>query len=1508
MERIKQIIRNINILANDPESSIEGILSAISGGVHDYFRADEGNVGQFFCYIVLYQTYLPLRLAAVNPSNYRDALKTALEKASEQNNIGLSYQAYRSRESQRTGDVINSKYYVAHNSPDLPPTCSQLSVPIIAYRRRPRPEHSLETIGVISIESDTTDAFSAEHQLAIELLADYAAGIIDSRRIALSLEALQAATQKLSSALSLDTVKAICESVVGMAVEILHSLHQEVAYCHVGLLETAGDDRILRFEASFDSDSKLSQALGSTNINLDHPDKGKAGIVGRCILQNETINVGDVREDKDYIILDERVRSQLAIPIRFEDAILGAISIEYFEAHAFDMNEQRILESLAAAAAIAIQNLRLRLALQVISAAAATYQDISDILMLVREKTIDMASFRQGKSVQAAIGIVSKEGGVRYDYPLIAEGSGTLLLKVGQGLSHRVIRSGNEVYSPNVKRDFDYVARTEDTISEFLAPIMLGKTVIAILSIQSSAEDAFSEYSFQMVRLFAQQAAIAIRNHRLFRALRKLHEISSQSTSILGKTTGVDVMTTEQLPLMEGYEALDETENTDTQTFASIADETSSRLLMNAVDEQDLAILLFKRARDIVAFNQEAQFENMLVAFIPSDEEKIVHLYDFAQFDKNKKPNYEQHPLSELTIISSTVRRLSIITSNHDKLPSLEAYQDYESYVFAPMVLDTVCVGAIGIFGHRKDAFNQDDEWILQSIADRAAEAYSNFRRVRRLSEGVLALNEIDNRIVKLLVSEDETSSEKGLTAIWEFIVDKALILSEAEGSSLYLYRVATNTIEKIADKGLYHNSPVGQHYRLEEEGLVSTLAARSKAITTQVDLKTLPRSETNLSALAIPLLADEREFGEEADGQLGLIGVLTVRSQRENAFNNEKVDMLKALAGQAVVAMRYAKLLARMGDLFNTNLKLSTLSYEQAAETILEKALEFISPKVGLRGMVYRLDIADAQLHRLYDVGFDESDANFLLKTAELSLSSRNGISEAAYYRKLNAVKDVQADERYKPYYQNSNVRSLISIAIYGSRESLEGSSEPPKVLRGVLVVMSSQPNVFNRIDRRLLIYFANQVELAWSYVAQRTRMVNLATINQEWGQIASEEKSGREETWASLRVWEKVKVLIGADAGVIFEQHHGKGSLTVADNRHLAPNFKELQPEIQVGQGIAGWVAATQKALNIPDVDELPRIEFGEAEEAPENQLYYMTGLYHTKPSHNLGDTFMALASQSALAVPMFDRESKFRGLIQVESPVPHAFDANDMRFLQVLANQAWSVMDTREKQRKQWEADVLPTFFAMLHDQKGMLQGLRLLLKSEALDKNQRFGASINNLQSYVNFIEEAHSAFHELGAESHHSPSDILPIPEALNYIHKQYKGMYPTLADSFQIKLENCENRCVLMDMRLIYVFRNLISNAVAYAKPPYILGATVETRTDMIVFYIEDAGPGLEKAMLEKVFEPKFGKDSDGWGLGLWFTQMFVESLGGVIEVSSAPNHPTRFTFWIPTAQCVIGD
>jgi Signal transduction histidine kinase, nitrogen specific len=62
---------------------------------------------------------------------------------------------------------------------------------------------------------------------------------------------------------------------------------------------------------------------------------------------------------------------------------------------------------------------------------------------------------------------------------------------------------------------------------------------------------------------------------------------------------------------------------------------------------------------------------------------------------------------------------------------------------------------------------------------------------------------------------------------------------------------------------------------------------------------------------------------------------------------------------------------------------------------------------------------------------------------------------------------------------------------------------------------------------------------------------------------------------------------------------------------------------------------------------------------------------------------------------------------------------------------------------------------------------------------------------------------------------------------------------------------------------------------------------------------VEDDGPGVPPAMIEKIFYPMVTTRADGSGLGLPIAQYLVQSHGGLIECRSRPGN-TVFSVLLP--------
>jgi len=272
-------------------------------------------------------------------------------------------------------------------------------------------------------------------------------------------------------------------------------------------------------------------------LSLDLPlDKDK-GITVRAARTGKPVLVSDVRKDKAYVKGGEGILSELAVPIKIGDRVIGVLNVESKKLGAFDENNEKLLEILASHAAIAVTNLKRQEGLSALNEYAQNLnmtKDIEEIYKLTldaMEKTLgfEYAAFLMIKGKMLSLMAQRK-------YPKKLEIN--LQLDGDKGVTVKAAKTGKPVLIPDVRKEKTYVgAGVKGMLSELAVPVKAGKRVLGVLNVESKRLAAFDEEDKKLLEILASHAATAISNLKRQETLRviskKIENLMKSSTKIM---------------------------------------------------------------------------------------------------------------------------------------------------------------------------------------------------------------------------------------------------------------------------------------------------------------------------------------------------------------------------------------------------------------------------------------------------------------------------------------------------------------------------------------------------------------------------------------------------------------------------------------------------------------------------------------------------------------------------------------------------------------------------------------------------------------------------------------------------------------------------------------------------------------------------------------------------------------------------------------------------------------
>ena len=309
------------------------------------------------------------------------------------------------------------------------------------------------------------------------------------------------------------------DTLVENAIQIIDNvLHPD--YFGVGLLDpAAGGLRVFRSQHTAQGES-LTMPMGQ-------------GVAGQVLTTGRPRRIPDVSREPIFHSVNPDVRSELCVPLKVGERVIGLINIESKQLDAFSADDERLLGTFAGQMVTAIEKVRLlqlaqrraqesetlRQAGAVVTSTLDQDETIERILVQL-ERVIPYYSASVQLLGEGYVEIVGGRGwpdpatilGIRF--PIPGDNPNTLVIQQRKPL---ILGDAGLVYA--AFREEGHAAHIRSYLG---LPLIVGDQVIGMLTVDHTELNYFTQDHVRLVSAFADQVALAMQNARLFSEIQQL--------------------------------------------------------------------------------------------------------------------------------------------------------------------------------------------------------------------------------------------------------------------------------------------------------------------------------------------------------------------------------------------------------------------------------------------------------------------------------------------------------------------------------------------------------------------------------------------------------------------------------------------------------------------------------------------------------------------------------------------------------------------------------------------------------------------------------------------------------------------------------------------------------------------------------------------------------------------------------------------------------------------------
>ncbi len=611
-----------------------------------------------------------------------------------------------------------------------------------------------------------------------------------------------------------------------------------------------------------------------------HPRPSRETTTRRCALERRTLHTADLLNDPEYTPLEfqrrENVRTVLSVPMMRDTRLIGVITLWRREVKAFSDQQIALVQTFADQAVIAIENVRLfnetREALEqqkasgeVLAAIGASIGDTQAVFDKILESCGRLFA---GKIVglnlvgdDAMVRLGAFRGPGRAEFEKIFPVPLDPRYSTGRAIAERRVVHYRDVdNNDDVRETTRQGCRAIGIKSVVFAPVMWeGRGLGSIFAGRDHVSD-FTERETTLLRSFADQAAIAIQNSRLFNETKEALDFQKATGEILASISG----------------SISDTK----PVFDAIA-----RNLLRVFGTRFAVVELLRNGQiEVAAMHGAPGFERLAQRYPrPLDAQTI----------------------GGAAMLSGTIVQCTPVLGNPGIPADLERLArdfGFDSCIGAPMIRDDKVIGAICTAHHTATPFSDKQLALLRTFADQAVIAIQNVRLFNETHEALerqKALAEVLGTI---------SGSVADTKPVFDKILDSCQRLFEGHLVGLTL----------VGEDGLvYLGAYKGEDRDQIEQVYPYPLDRDSGSGQAMLDRKVVHFADVDAPGSRTPrhVLRGAQALGFKsiifapliAEGRA--IGALWVGRRLPGPFGAEQTALLKTFADQAVIAIQNTRL-----------------------------------------------------------------------------------------------------------------------------------------------------------------------------------------------------------------------------------------------------------------------------------------------------------------------------------------------------------------------------------------------------------------------------------------------------------------------------------------------------------------------------------------------------------------------------------------------------------------------